>query len=74
MQAGLNELVEYSCCNMYILTCIRLWRRLFRVTLEISCTVINLAYSRVPRYCDVTAGTLTATDTYAVRMHMCGFE
>jgi hypothetical protein len=58
--------------NLYfgILTCISLWRRLFRVTLEISRTVINLAYSRVPRYREVTAGTLTATDTYALRMHM----
>jgi hypothetical protein len=29
---------------LYLLTCICLWRRLFRVTLEISRTVINLAY------------------------------
>jgi hypothetical protein len=28
--------------------------------------------SYVPWYRDVTAGTLTATDTYALRMHMCG--
>jgi hypothetical protein len=54
----------------FFFTCICLWRRLFRVTLEISRTVINLAYSRVPQYRDVTAGTLTATDTYALRMHM----
>jgi hypothetical protein len=27
--------------------------------------------SRVPWYRDVTAGTLTATDRYALRMHMC---
>jgi hypothetical protein len=61
--------------NKAILTCICLRHRLFRVTLEILRTVINLAYrdkSRVPRYRDVTAGTLTATDTYALRMHMCG--
>jgi hypothetical protein len=47
-----------------ILTCICLRRHLFRVTLEISRTV--------PRYRDVTAGTLTATDTYALRMRVCG--
>jgi hypothetical protein len=40
--------------------------------------VVGAAYfvwswkSRVPWYRDVTAGTLTATDTYALRMHMCG--
>jgi hypothetical protein len=45
-----------------VLTCICLRRCLFRVTLEISRTVIR----------DVTAGTLTATDTYALRMHTCG--
>jgi len=38
----------------------------------ISCDLGNLAYCRVPRYRDVTAGTLTATDTYALHMHMCG--
>jgi hypothetical protein len=40
----------------------------------ISCDLGNLTYhdkSRVPRYRDVTAGTLTATETYALRMHMC---
>jgi hypothetical protein len=40
----------------------------------ISCDLVNLAYSRVPRYPDVTAGTLTATNTYALRMHVCGRE
>jgi hypothetical protein len=49
-----------------LLTCICLRRRLFCVTFEISRTV--------PWYRDVTAGTLTATDTYALRMHMCGRE
>jgi hypothetical protein len=47
----------------YILTCICLRSRLFRVTLKISGTV--------PWYCDVTAETLTATHTYALRMRMC---
>jgi hypothetical protein len=45
------------------LTCICLRRHLFRVTLEISGTA--------PRYSDVSARTLTATDTYTLRMRMC---
>jgi hypothetical protein len=48
----------------FILTCICLSRRLFRVTLEISRAECNI---------DVTPGTLTATDT-CIGYHVTRFE